>query len=1381
MFSICCQQGRVKLPPRRQPPSPLKELLDRPSFMLQIRVANGMLSFTSMGGQIDHTVTGTPGPFAFRLHGQTHHRIGSLLPPEGNTPQFLQLYIVDTENEVTNRKKAFSKGTSSVEIDDNLIAGLIKMLDENNHLAKTFRHARDRLLSGDAVEFSITLVNQKHRGRQYDLPTAGEIGGLIIGDFNSEAAGKDIVLEYKSSKLQRISDLHPLFMSLQYPLLFPYGEYGYDERIPYDVSVNSKIKRECMTMREYYAHQIQTRPSEGMTIIKSGKLLHQYIVDTYTATEQERLRFLRLNQKQLRAELYTNVCDALESGDTDAAHLGKKVILPSSFTAGPRYMSEKYQDAMAICRFYGNPHLFITFTANPNWVELKEHLDAYGGDSPNNRPDLECRVFKLKLNEMLSDFKKGVFFPKTAAVVYTIEFQKRGLPHAHILLWFEGFKGESTAAVIDQYITAELPDKDTDREGFELVERHMVHGPCGNKRPQSPCMEKGECTKKYPKNYSNTTKIDKSGFVVYKRRAQSSSYVLKGTVELDNQYVVPHNLPLLKKYQAHINVEWCCKTSAIKYLFKYITKGVDRALLLLQEKGKSREEIEKKKQHLELDEIDRFQECRYISACEASWRLFSFHIHHNEPSVMKLTLHLPGKHRVVIDPTKRLEEVLSRDDIEKTMLTAYFEANQKYEEARELTYIQFPSRFVYHSDIKEWTPRKQGTTIGRVAYVHPAAGDLYYLRIIVNVVKGAFGFEHLATVGGTTFEEYRDACYALGLLDDDMEWHDAIVEPSYWATGRQLRRLFITILIYCEVGNPPKLWDHVWNILAEDILYMKQREFNFPGLILQDEELKQYTLMEIERLLKENDKSLADFPGMPKPNSSVLQEISNTVLRHELNYDREKEAAEHEILFSTMNEDQKSIYSSVLDSVNNKAGQLFFVYGAGGTGKTFLYKTIIAKLRSVGKVVIPVASAGIAALLLPGGRTAHSRFNLPLTLTETTMCEIKYGSMLANLISKTDLIIWDEAPMAHRQAFETLDRTLRDLQAMEDPAAADKPFGGKTVLLGGDFRQILPVITQGSRHDTVKASISKSYLWPFAQICTLTINMRLSQADKEFAKWILEVGNGTAPTVATEGRCEEEGDQVIIRDEFMLPSSGLPHQTISDAAYPNFVNNYLNRTFLTERAILAPTNASAHEINSYLLSKVPSAEKEYLSSDSVAFESTPEEDWTNNYTQEYLNSLEFQGLPTHKLCLKVGAPVMMLRNLDQYNGLCNGTRMVISRLGHRVLEAELLTGTHVGDRVLIPRIQLSPTDSIHPFTFRRRQYPIRLCYAMTINKSQGQSLKQVALYLPRPVFSHGQLYVALSRVTTPDGLKILDDSENTTRKDVVTNIVYREIFTNLRT
>ena len=241
---------------------------------------------------------------------------------------------------------------------------------------------------------------------------------------------------------------------------------------------------------------------------------------------------------------------------------------------------------------------------------------------------------------------------------------------------------------------------------------------------------------------------------------------------------------------------------------------------------------------------------------------------------------------------------------------------------------------------------------------------------------------------------------------------------------------------------------------------------------------------------------------MPKPNESVLREISNTVLRQELNYDTAKEASENEKLFATMNEDQQKVYNAVVDSVDNQSGQMFFVYGAGGTGKTFLYRTIIAKLRSVGKVVIPVASAGIAALLLPGGRTAHSRFKLPVNLTDETVCEITAGSMLATLIAKTDLIIWDEAPMAHRQAFETLDRTLRNLQSQHNPEAANKPFGGKTMILGGDFREVLPVVAHGSRQDTVKASISKSYLWPYAQVYTLNTNMRLSQADREFAVWV---------------------------------------------------------------------------------------------------------------------------------------------------------------------------------------------------------------------------------------------------------------------------------------
>lgn len=258
--------------------------------------------------------------------------------------------------------------------------------------------------------------------------------------------------------------------------------------------------------------------------------------------------------------------------------------------------------------------------------------------------------------------------------------------------------------------------------------------------------------------------------------------VMKGDVQLDNRYVVPHNLMLLNKYQAHINVEWCCRSGAIKYLFKYITKGVDRATMLIEE--------EKNPSGI-VNEIDRFIQCRYISACEASWRIFAFPIQYNQPNVLKLPVHLPGQHRAVFDTNDNLAEFVSREGNDRTMLTAFFEACNIYPEARELTYVEFPSRFVYNSSAREWTPRQHGEAIGRVVYINPVAGDSYYLRMLVNVVRGPGGFDALYKVGDVVYKKYKEACYARGLLDDDREWHEAIEEPSYWATGRQLRRLFV--------------------------------------------------------------------------------------------------------------------------------------------------------------------------------------------------------------------------------------------------------------------------------------------------------------------------------------------------------------------------------------------------------------------------------------------------------------------------------------------------------------------------------------------------------------------------------------------------------------
>ncbi|CAI0560833.1 unnamed protein product [Linum tenue] len=493
---------------------------------------------------------------------------------------------------------------------------------------------------------------------------------------------------------------------------------------------------------------------------------------------------------------------------------------------------------------------------------------------------------------------------------------------------------------------------------------------------------------------------------------------------------------------------------------------------------------------------------------------------------------------------------------------------------------------------------------------------------------------------------------------------------------------------------------------------------------------------------------------------------------------------------SNLNEKQTAAFHSVIDSIISpvpNGGNFYFLYGHGGTGKTFLYKTILAHLKELGKIVLVVASSGIAATLLQDASTAHSRFKIPLEIDQASSCNIKKGTPLAQLILDAALIIWDEAPMVHRLSFEAVDRALCDVMNVPFTGVHYRPFGGKVVLLGGDFRQTLPIVADAGREESVDASLTCSYLWTTCTILQLTENMRITTSagnesmtfnGMDFTRWTLSVGNGALP-----GKCfyqNQPADWIEIPKQLLVSPTDTPIQTMASEIYTDFAVRFHSAAYLTERSIITPTNRNVTEINSHMLALVPGQQRAYFSSDTLHTDAVDPSWLEAEYPTEFLNGLSFNGCPEHQIDLKVFTPIMLLRNLNPEIGLCNGTRLMVVYLGHYVIKGVIMGGTFNGKTVAIPRIVLNIDDRRWPFVLKRRQFPVRLCYAMTINKSQGQTLISVGVYLPKPVFSHGQLYVAVSRVRSADGLRFLIVNEDDIPCNYTRNIVYEEAFADLQ-
>uniref|UniRef100_A0A453ESB6 ATP-dependent DNA helicase n=1 Tax=Aegilops tauschii subsp. strangulata TaxID=200361 RepID=A0A453ESB6_AEGTS len=628
-----------------------------------------------------------------------------------------------------------------------------------------------------------------------------------------------------------------------------------------------------VTMREYYCYKFHTRPNIFNPILHGGRLFQQFAVDTYIKIESSRLDYMWHHQNKIRADLYQGLLDNIQAGEQNGDAVGKRRVLTSSFIGGPRDKLRRYLDAMALVRKYGKPDVFLTMTCNPNWEEITRELQFR--QTPQDCPDIVVRVFRAKLEEMKQLFEKAIL-GKVQAYTYVIEFQKRGLAHAHFLLIMTGKYKYTCPEQYDRIISAELPDKHKYPELYKMVVKHMMHGPCGALNKFCPCTKNRPGSENnYPRPFNETTIQGKDSYPLYRRRNDGRTEMARNC-QLNNRWVVPYNPYLLRMFNCHINVEICSSIKAVKYLFKYIYKGHDRVSVSVTDKV----------DEVEIDEIKQYKDARWV---------------------------------------------------------------------------------------------------GRIVSAHPAEGERYYLRVLLNHVTGATSYEDLRTVDGQVMPTFREAAEKRGLIEADNTLDDCMTEAELFRMPSSLRRLFTTILVFCEPSDVRNLWNNHLEAMSED--YSRNCKCKHT--------VEQMVLKNIRDMLHSMGKDIESFPLPDIDKQHETTDDIPMVIIEETSIEVDPEdVSSHK----NLNNEQRKAYDEILATVDRQRGGILFVDGPGGTGKTFLYMALLATVRGQGKIAVATATSGVAASIMPGGRTAHSRFKIPLKIDNGAICSFTKQSGTAKLL-----------------------------------------------------------------------------------------------------------------------------------------------------------------------------------------------------------------------------------------------------------------------------------------------------------------------------------------------------------------------------------------------
>ncbi|PLW05337.1 hypothetical protein PCASD_25579 [Puccinia coronata f. sp. avenae] len=678
------------------------------------------------------------------------------------------------------------------------------------------------------------------------------------------------------------------------------------------------------------------------------------VSDIYLCVERSRLNFFRFNQAQIKANVYRGIREAFR----DEVNIqGRRIILPSSFSGSPRNMLQLYQDLMASVRHFGKPSLFITMTANPRWPEIQAALQPH--QTPSDWPDIVvCDVAR-------------------------------------------------TPAAIDALVTAEIPNPILEPTLYSIVTNCMLHGPCNS---SSSCWKDGKCKEDFPKPFVDHTNIAEDAYPHYRRRDNGKTFI-KQHKTMHNRHVVPYNKYLLLRYQCHINVKIPFGIRALKYLFKYICKGVDRSSMRLTNG----------------DETEKFINGRYVGPAKAAWRLLQFPTSKQFPPIQRLSLHLPDSNPVYFIDQDGLQKAMDSGKAARTTLTEYFRLNKLNAiglgvPARSLTFQQFPKYFRWDKKNKRFKARKQESNmIGRLYFAAINEGERYYLCLLLLNRKGAHSFLELRTVNHVAFPTSREAAQALGLLVSDGHYMNTMSEAALWATGSLLRFMFCMLLLHSPPSDPFNILHCCMDDLTDDVAHTLCTMYNISNPT--NHHVVNFCYFSLHKILSEYAKTFADV-GL----GSVVCDPDLWILFASNTLDDLIPIQHHARQFVSMSEKLNDRQKLILETVP----------------------------------VITVASSGVAALMLVQGMTAHSRFKIPLDINETTQCHWHPTSHVAEIIRKAKVIIWDEISMQSKHAVEEVDRAIQDL--VQNPV----PFGGKnngdseTAHANAEFHKWLLAIGSGS-------------------------------------------------------------------------------------------------------------------------------------------------------------------------------------------------------------------------------------------------------------------------------------------------------------------------------